>query len=373
MYRILTLVLGCVGIASILLGGLLLGEVCIILSLLMQAVILFRDTARHQPAPDSGEQANDSASLLPSPQSPDPLLVEMPAMLQAWLRQLGVVADLVKHNIEALLAPFTQLMGRLQEENQTSATLFGSHSNGHSITDVLQETNARLASVIAAFDGARSYKVQLQRTITDLSGFMLELKSMASAVQKLASQTNLLALNAAIEAARAGDAGRGFAVVASEVRTLSGQSGETGREIGRKVEAVTLAIQATIDAAESLVRTDDANLTLLDQSVHAVTERLSMEINELHDAGSRLHLLSQESEAAISQIITKLQFQDRVSQILEHLQTDLHEVRNVLLDDINGDFDVVQWEQRFRQRFTTDEEHSGRVENRTTDDSVTFF
>ena len=372
MYRILTLVLGSVGISSILLGGLVLGEVCIILSLLLQTMTLFRDSAHRQPAPDSEVQANE-ASLLQSPQSPDPLLVEMPAMLQAWLRQLDVVADLVKHNIEALLAPFTQLMGRLQEENQTSATLFSTHSSGHSITDVLQETNARLASVIAAFDGARSYKVQLQRTITDLSGFMLELKSMASSVQKLASQTNLLALNAAIEAARAGDAGRGFAVVASEVRSLSGQSGETGREISRKVEAVTLAIQATIDAAESLVRTDDANLTLLDQSVHAVTERLSMEINELHEAGGRLHLLSQESEAAISQIITKLQFQDRVSQILEHLQADLHEIRNVLLDDINGDFDVTLWEQRSRQRFTTDEEHAGRVGNRTTDDSVTFF
>lgn len=64
------------------------------------------------------------------------------------------------------------------------------------------------------------------------------------------------------------------------------------------------------------VETDDANLALLEQSVHSVTERLSTEINELHDAGSRLHLLSQESETAISQIITKLQFQDRVCQIL---------------------------------------------------------
>ena len=180
-------------------------------------------------------------------------------------------------------------------------------------------------------------------------------------------------MNAAIEAARAGDAGRGFAVVASEVRTLSGQSGETGRDIGKKVEAVTKAIQATIDAADNLVRTDDANLALLEQSVHSVTVRLSTEINELHDAGSRLHLLSQESETAISQIITKLQFQDRVCQILEHLQIDLNEIREVLLDDNNGDFDVTSWEQRFRERFTTDEEHAGRVETREADNSVTFF
>lgn len=379
MYRIVTLLLGCFGLAAIFMGQLLFGELCIALSLALQAVSLFGFMERNSSPDNFLPRKQDSHAHDESPitdvQVPakDPLMVEMPAMLLVWRRQLDVVADLVKHNIESLLAPFTQLMGRLQGENQASFSLFGSRGSGHSITDVLQETNISLASVIAAFDGSRSYKLQLQETISELGGFMLELKSMASSVQNLASQTNLLALNAAIEAARAGDAGRGFAVVASEVRTLSGQSGETGRDIGKKVEAVTKAIQATIDAADNLVRTDDANLALLEQSVHSVTVRLSTEINELHDAGSRLHLLSQESETAISQIITKLQFQDRVCQILEHLQIDLNEIREVLLDDNNGDFDVTSWEQRFRERFTTDEEHAGRVETREADNSVTFF
>ena len=360
--------------AALLLGQLLFGEICIALSLALQIVALFDFTSRYSSPELHGSHADDEALVANDQEMPiAPLLLKMPAMLLVWRQQLDVVADLVKHNIESLLVPFTQLMVRFHDENQTSATLLGSRSCGRSITDVLQETSNSLVAVIDAFDGSRSYKLQLQETISELGGFMLELKSMASSVQKLASQTNLLALNAAIEAARAGEAGRGFAVVASEVRTLSGQSGETGRDIGNKVEAVTKAIQATIDAADNLVRTDDANLALLEQSVHTVTERLSIEINELHDAGARLHLLSQESETAISQIITRLQFQDRVSQILEHLQVDLNEIRDIMLDDVKGEFDVASWEQRFRQRFTTAEEHAGRVETREADNSITFF
>ena len=372
MYRVIGLLLSGLGLLAIGLDYSTVGQLLIAVGIGVQLVdlILFINQKRLLERERTNQQNEVPVLLAPEP---DPLLVQMPAVLDAWHRQIDVVSDLVRSNIEALLSPFSMLMGRLQEENQTSSTLFGGRQGEHSITQVLEETNRSLASVIAAFDGARSYKTQLQQTITELSNYMLELKNMAGAVQKLASQTNLLALNAAIEAARAGEAGRGFAVVADEVRTLSGQSGETGRDIAKKVEAVTQAIQATIDAADNLVRTDDNNLTLLDQAVNTVTRRLSSEINELHDAGSRLHSLSEESATAISHIIVKLQFQDRVSQILEHLQTDLTEIRTMMIEELSGEFDLNHWEQRFRQRFTTDEEHHGRVNTRVETDSVTFF
>jgi methyl-accepting chemotaxis protein len=373
VYRVFILLLGCCGLLALWLELSLPAVLLIASGLVLQAAELIRLAVRLRPAAALPNENVASETLPNHSPEPDPLLVQMPAVLEAWNRQIDVVGDLVRSNIEALLSPFAVLMGRIQEENQTSSNLFGAGHDGYSITQALEETNRSLACVIAAFDGARSYKSQLQQTITELSNYMLELKNMAGSVQKLASQTNLLALNAAIEAARAGDAGRGFAVVAAEVRTLSGQSGETGRDIAKKVEAVTQAIQATIDAADNLVRTDDTNLSLLDQTVTTVTQRLGLEINELHDAGSRLHLLSQESASAISHIIVKLQFQDRVSQILGHVQSDLDEIRNIMLEELSSDFNLQHWEQRFRQRFTTDEEHQGRINTQVETESVTFF
>jgi methyl-accepting chemotaxis protein len=239
------------------------------------------------------------------------------------------------------------------------------------ITQTLDETQVKLAAVIEAFHSGLTHKAELQHTIADLAQYMDEMKKMAGAVQVLASQTNLLALNAAIEAARAGEAGRGFAVVADEVRTLSGKSGETGRDIGKKIEAITAAIQATINAAERLVQHDESNLQLLDRSVNEVTERLGEEINLLHDAGHRLHLLSCETENNIEQIIIKLQFQDRVNQILHHLQTDIVNIAGTVDDNLEQ-LDENNWKQEFQKRFSTEEEYQGRISH-TTNSDITFF
>jgi len=51
----------------------------------------------------------------------------------------------------------------------------------------------------------------------------------------------------------------------------------------------------------------------------------------------------------------------------------LAEIRTMMIEELSGEFDLHHWEQRFRQRFTTDEEHQGRVNTRVETDSVTFF
>ena len=330
-----------------------------------------------------GSSADDDVFIPPLPETveqlekmsaeAEALQRQLPPVFLGWQRQLRVVGELVQQNIEALLSPFSLLMGRIHEENQTSATLFAGQGGEHSIAQAIQHTRLQLEQVISSFHGANVYKQELQQTIRQLGAYMTELRDMAASVQHLASQTNLLALNAAIEAARAGEAGRGFAVVADEVRRLSGQSGETGREIDQKVEAVTQAIRATIQAADNLAKTDEQNLQLLDGTTEQVITELGSEIDLLHDAGLRLRELSLASEDAISQIMVKLQFQDRVSQILEHLESDLHQVQQELLDMDTLSFDAERWEQSFKQRFTTQEEREGRVAKQSAPESVTFF
>lgn len=344
----------------------LIGTVMLGVSLLLQAFdlvypLFYKPTV----APSSDSVAPVFNSVSP------PNLRFLRNIIGAWQKQTHVVSDLVQNNIEGLISPFNQMTSHIRNECSSSLRLFGQNVSDSTITRSLDDARLELNKVIEAFHGGIQHKNTLQSTIADLAQYMDEMKKMASAVQTLASQTNLLALNAAIEAARAGDAGRGFAVVADEVRTLSTKSGDTGRDIGQKIEAITNAIQATIDAAQKLVVSDEANLRLLNASVEQVTGNLGDEINLLHDSGQRLHQMSCEIENNISQIVVSLQFQDRVNQILHHIETDMNDVAHHVDKDMSS-FDEQHWQQQFERRFTTEEEIKGKV-NKTTTSDVTFF
>jgi len=344
------------------------GYVLLVASLAIQLLVINQHRQASLLAPEI-------TATEPTILSPDnkPQLNVLSRVMAAWQQQIHIAANLIQHNVEGLIQPFNDMSSRMREENQSSIALFGSDNsnNNSNITRALDESRVKLASVIDAFHSGITHKTELQNTITHLAQYMDEMKNMAASVQVLASQTNLLALNAAIEAARAGDAGRGFAVVADEVRTLSGKSGETGRDIGKKIEAITAAIQATINAAERLVQHDETNLALLDRSVSDVTTHLGEEINQLHDAGQRLHTLSSETQFNIEQIIIKLQFQDRVNQILHHLQTDMNDIAGTVDNNIEI-LDENSWKREFQRRFTTAEEYQGRVSHTTSSD-ITFF
>jgi methyl-accepting chemotaxis protein len=98
---------------------------------------------------------------------------------------------------------------------------------------------------------------RIQASVASIVGRSAELIEQAhqigdivETVRDLATQSHVLSLNASIEAARAGQAGKSFAVVAQEVRALAEQSGQSAERIGRMVEDVLGAAQATRDTTE---------------------------------------------------------------------------------------------------------------------------
>jgi len=165
-------------------------------------------------------------------------------------------------------------------------------------------------------------------SVNELVRETLELKEMAAQVGSIAAQTNLLAINAAIEAARAGTAGRGFAVVASEVRQLSQRSAETGKNIGDRVQNISQIMQNTLKSATQAALDDKA---VIDQTGQVVTNVLG-HVRELGGSVEEMRGHGNTIRVAVEEVMVTLQYQDRVSQMIDVISNDMQRLKSMMED-----------------------------------------
>lgn len=186
--------------------------------------------------------------------------------------------------------------------------------------DVFDYSRERLLEVVGSLDNALTAKRQTLSELRLLMSLNDEMRSMTTEVTRIAEQTHLLALNAAIEAARVGEAGRAFNVVAVEVRQLADMSGTTGARIGRKADEVSTAITAAIDMAEESARNEDHLVVDANEKVREVLDDLHAVVVGLRESGDQLSVAAEGVKSELENSIVLFQFQDRVSQTLEHVR-----------------------------------------------------
>ena len=172
--------------------------------------------------------------------------------------------------------------------------------------------------------------------VQNLSAYTNDLEAKASTVRSVADQINVLALNAAIEAARAGEYGRGFAVVADEVRKLAASSATMGDEISTKIGEITEAMSHTLAIVESSAELDDQAVENAETAITNVLERIRNSMDTISNDAATLRGNSIEISDEISGVLVDLQFQDRMSQVLEHVSNSMERVETMLRDIQNG-------------------------------------
>lgn len=297
-------------------------------------------------------------------------------VLPVWARQIGTARMQTEDAVSALSARFAGIAQKLEAAEAASHNAAGGMGNG-GIVATLEDSRTELENITRSLHAAFDNKRKMLEEIACLAAFTGELRRMATDVGSLASQTNLLALNAAIEAARAGEAGRGFAVVADEVRKLSTQSGDTGKRIAEKVDAVNAAIATTLEAAEQSRRLDEKSLQGAESAVTGILGRFSTAAEALGTSSEILQRESNGIRSEVTDVLVSLQFQDRVSQMLMHIQNDLEKLeKQVSEPDMDANFDAAAWLKKLADSYTTMEQHAvhaGSLNTRPQDSEITFF
>jgi len=306
-------------------------------------------------------------------------------VLPLWAQNIGIARSQTEESITALSQRFVGISGKLHNAvmaSQQTAGNMGGEQGG--IMGVMGASQNKLEGVIDSLEHSMTSKKVLFDEIAKLAGFTDELKRMAADVGDIAERTNLLALNAAIEAARAGEAGRGFAVVADEVRKLSGMSGETGKRISQVVGVINTAIVDTLKTATEYGKIDADTIGNAKHTVQDVLHKFGEIANNLSESSSILLAESQAIRGEVDDVLVSLQFQDRVSQILSHIQTDIlkldqliqqYEQNKAGMQGQNA-IDATRWLEQLHATYTTDEQralHGGGAAPAQQETEITFF
>lgn len=305
-----------------------------------------------------------------------------------WAGHIETSRSQMEQAIAALTERFCSIVDRLEGTVQTAAQASDSiEDHGNGLVAVFARSEQQLGHVLASQTAAVSSINTLLEKVEGLTPFTRQLQDMASEVSKIASQSNLLSLNAAIEAARAGEFGRGFSVVAKEFRMLSTQSAETGLRITKMVAVISEAITSTCRAAQESVHQEKDAMQASQQRIGAVLGGFRGVTDALVTSGE---LLKQESitiKSDIGEALVQLQFQDRVSQILTQVKTNIEHFPRYLADHEQQclssrqlhPLDAVGFMAEMKKSYVMSDQHVTHDAGKTTrqvvaaDDEITFF
>ncbi|WP_433206235.1 methyl-accepting chemotaxis protein [Dactylosporangium sp. CS-047395] len=237
-----------------------------------------------------------------------------------WSAQIESSRAQMESGISAVTQQFSQIVDNVDAVLASSADALGPQAGGAGTFDRGRE---RLGGVVHTLDSAMRAKRQAVHDLAGLAGFNDELKQMTADVAQIAAQTNLLALNASIEAARVGAAGAGFGVVAMEVRRLADRSLQTSEQMAQKVAGIGAAIESVLAGAEGDAERESVAVARANDDVQEVIDDLQDVVNRSRESSQRLERAAVEIRGTISDALVNLQFQDRVGQVLQHLEDNI--------------------------------------------------
>jgi len=279
-------------------------------------LLIHRDTGSSARAQDAVEPEDDEAS-----QAIVNLLLEV---LPAWQHHVAIVKEQTEEAVNNLTHSFASVLHHFDEAGIGQGG--GPREQEDRTIQLLALCERELQPVVQSLSSMIDGKDAMLNHVRTLADETRQLRLMAEEVGSIAAQTNLLALNAAIEAARAGEMGRGFAVVAQEVRMLSQRSAETGKMIGERVGQIANIMTTTLNTAEEATKDDKYAVSLSGELV----EHVLSHVRKMGDSADSMHKHGTAVRNEVEHLLTAMQFQDRVSQILEGARDNMRRMEDSL-------------------------------------------
>lgn len=261
------------------------------------------------------------------------------------------VQSLVQNAIVGLVASFQGLEKESTQQKDMVFALVDETSNDSENHQTIQglaiDAADSLKIIIDNVASMSSQSMELVNSLNIIKEDFDQVVKLLDEMDSISSQTNLLALNAAIEAARAGEQGRGFAVVADEVRSLSQRSKSFSDQIRSQFSHTISTIELAGSQVGKMASTDMgmtmSNKSHLDELMHEIEVKNEETSRQLSDISNISDLLNKH----VGHAIQSLQFEDMITQLIDHIAKRLNRVETlgntniVIADSLNNNPDLL--------------------------------
>jgi methyl-accepting chemotaxis protein len=165
--------------------------------------------------------------------------------------------------------------------------------------------------------------------LNDAAKNLKEIEKSIRQIEIINHKTKYLSINATIEAVRAGEAGESFQVVASEVRDLSNDTQRLAINIRSQVNQMSSTLNYAEEILQKVASIDMSTNILAKEQLDDMMKGLidnSQQISNIVNDATRA---SEQFSKTARDLITDIQYQDRIRQDLNYIQETVDSLEHV--------------------------------------------
>jgi len=303
---------------------------------------------------DASFAAVQSAALPPSVAPQTELAALVQAVVPAWNNNVQLARSQTQEAIDQL----TQRFVGIHERIGGALSMAEGGRNGD-VPQVIQSSAVQLGNISAALEQVVSTRGILLHKIELLAQYNDEIHQLAQQLQRLAGAADTVELSS----------------LELNGAELAAQVVEVGQQIQDKTATAQLQIQMALVSANQLDGEADGIVDDSRQVIDTVIADFRRSALKLSGTVDQLEEDNREVDQEVCDILINLQFQDRISQILDHVQRDMSKLVSVL--EQAGTLPLPPaWLNALEQTYTTLEQrqtHAGERPDKSTQSQVDFF
>jgi methyl-accepting chemotaxis protein len=278
----------------------------------------------------SGETVGGSPSNGSGPGGPS----EVDAALARYLSQLGRMGEQLKQtskqiedSVVGVCDSFQGIASRAQATVARATGFLGndgpSTSDKQSFEGLIETCSGTLVKIMNTTVEAGDVSRRAIERIVEMDKASQQISEALGQLDQITNSNRMLAFNARIEAAHAGTAGMGFAVVAVELAAATVKSRTVTAQVGELAVNLRALAQSTLQDLRKMNEKDSERVEQCRLEVDESLRDLQSAHSEMADMLNGMTAEGALLATDIGSAVRGLQFQDRTSQRIAHVVSDL--------------------------------------------------